>query len=620
MLGLNLVYSFDSNLNFSQSKEHQSTHTAPPMPHHQYKVLHQQKNSVLACFIHPGYPIATFNNDKYSIALEGQIYGKSSETVQAELTRLSDLIFSQDDNANKTLSDWLLNADGEFLVILINKHTHEVAIFNDALARLPVYIYNSNNKFIISRYLRFITDLLGDIEFDRMALAQYLIFSHTVGQRSFIKNIAFLQPASLIHLDARNKSVKINQTYKFNHDNKIHQSNSLKQNARQLTSLFANACKNRNDPEKHNILSLSGGLDSRCVGAGFKYAKVPFTATSYLDLAQTAKVDVKFARQLAEIFNIDWHLYQTDPFTGKRISQLLHAKNGSASLNAVFYLHYYEQIINDFGNSINFFTGDGGDRVIPDIRPGRPFSNTEELIECILHTKPVFPPEISAALTGVSQQDITNELMSHLSTYSEKNFAQKYVHFIIHERSANRFFHGEDRNRLFFWGTTPFFAIDVFKYAMNCPNEQKADLRLYAKLLSNLSPKAAKLPNGNTGMSITSTKYRLACWKYKMERKQTPIKKIRRLFRNPPLNQKPLRSWHHHKNLLSCLHDQIHGSDVVKNYISESVAEDVLRHNQNYKNDALMRLFTINSLLENLLLPKSSLDKYQDHDFGFYDY
>ena len=48
-----------------------------------------------------------------------------------------------------------------------------------------------------------------------------------------------------------------------------------------------------------NVVSLSGGLDSRAVAAGLRREEIPFTAATFLDSQQTNAADVRVASRVA---------------------------------------------------------------------------------------------------------------------------------------------------------------------------------------------------------------------------------------------------------------------------------------------------------------------------------
>ena len=81
---------------------------------------------------------------------------------------------------------------------------------NDILGRLPLYYhYSIKLGLIISRELQFISFLTGEAnggKFDRMAIAQYLLFGYPLGERILQADIFRVKPASLIRIHNNNKS------------------------------------------------------------------------------------------------------------------------------------------------------------------------------------------------------------------------------------------------------------------------------------------------------------------------------------------------------------------------------------------------------------------------------
>ena len=86
------------------------------------------------------------------------------------------------------------------------------------------------------------------------------------------------------------------------------------------------------------------------------------------------------------------------------------------------------------------------------------------------------------------------ELRDHVSSYPERDFVQKYVHFVTCERIFKWLTEGEDRNRCFFWSATPYSSFEFFESAMRCPDEQKSYYGLYREFLLQLSPAGAVRP------------------------------------------------------------------------------------------------------------------------------
>jgi asparagine synthetase B (glutamine-hydrolysing) len=93
---------------------------------------------------HPEYPVRIFNDEKYFIVIEGMIYnyskGQILNAVYDELSLLNDASLSRKPSKHSLFSD----ADGEFIIFGHNKKNDHAVLVNDALVRLPLYVYNAD--------------------------------------------------------------------------------------------------------------------------------------------------------------------------------------------------------------------------------------------------------------------------------------------------------------------------------------------------------------------------------------------------------------------------------------------------------------------------------------------
>ena len=138
-----------------------------------------------------------------------------------------------------------------------------------------------------------------------MGMAQFLLFSHTLGKRTLLKDIYRLEPASLLTVDSKDSKTKIDALHTYNFENKKYSSVTLEKNAHQLVSLFSNACKIRLDNNTKNMITMSGGFDSRSIAAWFHKNQIhAYGATtvdpSWKPLAGNLS-DSKVAKQLSRI-------------------------------------------------------------------------------------------------------------------------------------------------------------------------------------------------------------------------------------------------------------------------------------------------------------------------------
>src|SRR5205807_318436 len=101
----------------------------------------------------------------------------------------------------------------------------------------------------------------------------------------------------IIRMEARFETLNY-----FNFEEKVHCNKNIDDNANELVALFSEACINRVNSARLPVLSLSGGLDSRSVGACLQRNEISFSAVTFLDNDLGAESDVKIAEKLADVF------------------------------------------------------------------------------------------------------------------------------------------------------------------------------------------------------------------------------------------------------------------------------------------------------------------------------
>ena len=162
------------------------------------RVVWQDQHSHLSCTTREHYPVFSWETEDLLVHLEGRIYHPEEPQLTTQLSELSHLIFTQKIDPRSRLAKWLLRTDGDFLLVLVHKADGGIAVINDVFGRLPTYVHLRDGCLILSRDLRRVTQVLGAADFDRMALAQYLLLGFPLGNRSWFAGIKSLEPASLV--------------------------------------------------------------------------------------------------------------------------------------------------------------------------------------------------------------------------------------------------------------------------------------------------------------------------------------------------------------------------------------------------------------------------------------
>ena len=296
----------------------------------------------------------------------------------------------------------------------------------------------------------------------------------------------------------------------------------------ELVSLFSDACRNRVDSNTKNIITLSGGFDSRTIAAWFHKNKIAAYAVTTVDPTWKPLVgnlsDTDIAKQIAKSLNIQWEYYHFIESRAKDLVMLLSIKKGLTYLGYGFLIQFLDKLKHKHGSSaMNVFVGYSGDRILADLTIK--YTSLEELISSIMAIRVFLPLNDVAALVQIKESEIVDEIRNTLSSYPEKNLSQKLVHFLFYGRQFKYVFEAEDIHRLYFWIVNPFYSIPFFNYAMNCPDEYKSQQALYREFLFMMSPLAAAIKNSNWGCSILSRKFRIVqyvlslTWRYPILKK-----------------------------------------------------------------------------------------------------
>ena len=612
MPGINLLCDFGGRLRESEEAVTSSSCTLCYDERYQNRILLKGERFVLGFTAYPEYPFRIFEIGDYWFCIEGKIYDKSPSTVELELAKLVEKIFSGQSNVDEELSQWLLEADGDFVIVIFHTVMNQFVIFNDSLGRLQLYYSHTNNRFTLSREIRYVVENLGSKELDRFSIAQYLLFSYTLGKRTLFKNVYSLAPASLLRIDLNTGQVTDKAIYVHNFDLCQHHNQNIKSNSNALAELFSQAVINRCEQDKSNVVSLSGGLDSRTVCAGLKKNNLPFSGATFLDHNHFAQSEFKVAEQLTKVLGAGWHGYRLAPPRGETILKLLRMKYGMNWLGMSFMLPFYDMIREDFGANVTYLSGDGGGETMHSLKPIRRLKSAEDVIEYVSNKYPVFLIDIVTSLVQVSKDEFLNDMSVQIDSYPETTFNRRYAHFMVFERNYKWAFEGEDRNRHYFWSTTPFYSIHFFKYAMNCPEHQKYHLALYGKMMSKLSPAAATLGYANKqgGMSpVLSNIYALK----RMAICAFPaLPSIKRKLKKPVVR---IDSYPSDSNWLQCLRNQIELCSKLPDYLEHRILEDIVNNSFKYSRFTIENLFTITSLIDFLTSTECSLNRFYNREF-----
>lgn len=451
------------------------------------KILAQMESSILYSIAFENYPIDIAENNDFLIIIEGNINNLNKQVYCIHLLKDIDLIFKEDCSYLKTLS----RSDGDFIIYFIRKSDGKIIVVNDALGRLPLYILKKKNQIILTREIGILKKVLINPKLDKISLGEIVLFGYTLGNRTALKEVKKVYPASVIHINPTILSYSSNTLFQYNFDEKRLQDNLITDNAKILAKKIVEIIQSSQD---NNILSLSGGLDSRSIAFALYLVGKKFKAYTYKKKLGFNASDVSFAKQIADSIAIQWEIIKVGEKNPIELFKKLFAtKSVHTSYALTDIVEFLEKLHEKCGGKGYYITGDGGDKVLHDLRPNYNVKNIRKLTEYILLKNGLFPYKSIEKLFNLPKKTFKKEIEQILNTYPEKKYAQKYIHFIIFERGRNWLFEGEDRNRYFFWQFSPFYNQSFMNVAMSCPDEQKSNYKLYEQFIKELSFNASNI-------------------------------------------------------------------------------------------------------------------------------
>ena len=157
-------------------------------PSYRANTLFEDSCMLIGSTAYEHYPITCFEDSASFIVLEGMIYNIDDATIRKDLFAIASEVH-EGELFKETIARFLAHADGEFVVLIYNKQTRDLCVFNDALGRLPFFCYRDDEVLAFSREVKFIHPFIGQIAFNRLALMEYLLYGFALGERTLIGGV-----------------------------------------------------------------------------------------------------------------------------------------------------------------------------------------------------------------------------------------------------------------------------------------------------------------------------------------------------------------------------------------------------------------------------------------------
>jgi asparagine synthase (glutamine-hydrolysing) len=456
----------------------------------------------------PGQPLTSLAIGPVTAVLDGTLYGMSPASVERKLSELGESFRSGGSSeAIERVRRWSDDVDGEFVIALINDEEKHAVVITDALGRLPLYWRANDHEIVISRVAALVR---RDGKLDRVAGAEQAWLRYPLEDRTLIEGVQRTPPAAAITVSWVSEIKHRLSTYhQWNFSTPHTTKFDVDHLAGELAEQFKAACLTRSTPEGTTaLLSLSGGLDSRAVAAGLAMQSTPMQAHTYS--RSGTEHDVSGAREIASILGFSWNEFALTPSLATQYrSRVVSLTEGLNHAQMGFILEFFDHLSSTTTGPSWYFTGDGGDRVLPDLLPPERPRTFDELIRVLESRFTVAPSEVVERAFGIDRGTLTNNLRAHVAGYPEEHLDDRIVHFMVMQMAYKWLFEGENRNRHYFWSVSPFFNRQFFTAALAVPLESKRNYALYHSMLGQVNRQIAEIPfAGRWNLPMSSLRWK----------------------------------------------------------------------------------------------------------------
>lgn len=507
MPGLNIIISFNGSFKQDRDRLTRVLNSMDYGPSYSHETVYDDPKIAIYFSGYKGYPRQKIELGDKTIVIEGAIYNKTAEQVKNELSKILPALVT---NPEKTdpLREFMFGTDGEFIVYYIDNAASTVIIFNDALGRLPAYTYADKNGLVLARIMKFTTGVLPSIEFDNNSMMEYFLFSAPLGNRTLFKNIHRLLPCSLMVINTKIGQVKIQQIHKYNFDDRW-DDRPTGEYVNDLHDLFLVGLGNRASyfKDRKQILSLSGGLDSRANLMGLLKLKVDFQAITFRDYYNLLARDYPVTQTLEKMYGFKLKTFNLIEENIPDFERMVFLKDSTSIMGTMgSVLNSMEVIEKEYGRNTVYYTGDEGNYIAAPRYGGKRIDSTPDLVKEILlkNSVGVYSIDEVAAIFGKKSGEVMDYLCGYFSSYPEKDNLHKMDRFFFWERSFKFTMEGQDRIRLFFWPLAPHYSIQYTRYALQLKNKYLAGWKIYRDLFKMLDKRSASIKYANFGIALDS--------------------------------------------------------------------------------------------------------------------
>ena len=169
-------------------------------------------------------------------------------------------------------------------------------------------------------------------------------------------------PCTLLVADLKARKCKKEQLHIYNFDDR-HPDRNYMEYVKDLHDLFLEGIGNRAErfKDRTQVVSLSGGLDSRTVLVGLLKKKVPLKAITFRDYYNMLRRDYPVVKTLDKTYNLESKAYNLIEDNIPYFERMVYVKDGQSTMGSMgAVLNSMEIIEREYGKDIVYYVGDEG--------------------------------------------------------------------------------------------------------------------------------------------------------------------------------------------------------------------------------------------------------------------
>lgn len=204
---------------------------------------------------------------------------------------------------NKEGAGFIERLDGNYTIVIYDKKRKALFLLNDRFGSRPINYCIKNGEFIFASEVKSILKgKQANWRLDRQAVADFFMFGFITGNKTLVEDVSVLPPASVLRYDVNHQRIDIKPYWTlgqlFSTPSDLSEDHLLEE----INDRFKQAVMKTLIPDKPNLISLSGGLDSRAILSAIDTGEIEISSYT---LGVPGCADQKLAERMSEIMKID---------------------------------------------------------------------------------------------------------------------------------------------------------------------------------------------------------------------------------------------------------------------------------------------------------------------------